>query len=117
MKYSNPRKFAEFTDWPYGNKRCKCQFHVEQNKGKMRAVRLTSNPKTGAWNKPKKTTYTLGVLFMDGDDGRIYIVNDAGFMFSILKSDMKLSHETIHKGDEGYEELAEAFSLAYGEDQ
>ena len=110
MEYSNPRTEAIFHDWPYGNKRCNCLFYVEASKGKERAVRKTDNPKTGRWNKPKTMTYAYNVCFMDGDDGRIYVMNFTGNAVSIMKSDMKLQHEYIGADDEQYREIIKLYN-------
>ena len=110
MEYSNPRKKILFQDWPYGNKRCKCLFIVEENKGRERATKTTTNPKNNLWNKVKKATYSYGVLFMDGDDGRTYIVNDTGFAISIFDSSMKLQHEYFGKEDERYDAIMHHFN-------
>ena len=56
-------------DYPYGRLRCQRKVWIETDpKGKKgdRFVSRTQNPKTGLWNKPKKSTYyNIGVLFKD----------------------------------------------------
>jgi len=101
MNYSNPRLQANFDNWPYGNKRTKCTFHVEENRGRMRAVKTTTDPKTGLENKPKKTTYTTRVIFVDGDDDRLYIVQESlrSDFYMVTKSCLKANHETISAYD------------------
>ncbi|MCP4498880.1 MAG: hypothetical protein GY822_02805, partial [Deltaproteobacteria bacterium] len=54
-------------DYPYGRKRTQMKVWVE-SKGKtgQRTMRQTKNPKTGRWNKPKASTYSIGTgLFID----------------------------------------------------
>ena len=97
MQYTNPRKFAQFNDWPSGNKRVYCTFQVEQGTKGQRVRRVTDKPGCpGVKCSPKLTTYAKKVLLVDGDDGRIYIMEftEYGF-FSVMSSDMKHSHETI----------------------
>ena len=110
LNYSNPRKNALIEDWPYGNKRVRCMFEVEENKGKERAVRTTENPKNGLWNKPKKLTYARKVLFVDGDDGKTYILNQVGHAISVMQSNMKYSQEYIGPDDSRFETLNEMFN-------
>ena len=107
--YTNPRRNVLIDDWPYGNKRVKCMFEVEENKGKERAVRTTENPKTGSWNKPKKLTYAQKVLFVDGSDGRTYIMQSVGWAISVMQSNMKLSQEYIDDKDDRFETLNKMF--------
>jgi len=108
MVYTDFSKEKHFDDWPYGSKRVKCSFMVEQNKGKERAVRLTENPK-GGMNKPKKMTYSSKVLFATGDDGKIYIIQDVGWAFCIIQSNMKYQHEYVNTDDPRYEILFKEF--------
>lgn len=109
LNYTNPRKNVLIEDWPYGNKRVRCMFEVEENKVKERAVRTTENPKTGSWNKPKKLTYARKVLFVDGSDGRTYILSHVGFAISVMQSNMKYSQEYIASDDERFENLNKMF--------
>lgn len=103
MNYTNPRKFAQFNDWPSGNKRVRCTFQVEQGSKGQRVRRVTDKPGCpGVECSPKLTTFADKVLLVDGDDGRIYIMqlsNQYG-MISVTCSDMKYSHETIPRGDD-----------------
>lgn len=108
LTYSNPRKEVIVEDWPYGNKRVKCHFSVEESKGKQRAVRITENPK-GGWNKPKKLTYARKVLFVDGSDGKTYILQQVGWALSVMQSNMKYSQESIDVKDDRYQALADMF--------
>ena len=102
MIYTNPRKSITIEDWPYGSKRTKCYFSVEQKGSKERAVRVTINPKTGAANKPKKLTYSLKVLFVDGSDGKTYIMQDVGWAINIAQSNMCLDQEYVNRDDTRY---------------
>ncbi|MBW1853218.1 MAG: hypothetical protein JRJ00_00805 [Deltaproteobacteria bacterium] len=105
MNYSNPRKSVTIEDWPYGSKRTRCKFLVEKSKGKERAVRITTNPKNGRDNKPKKLTYARKVLFVDGDDGRTYVMNQVGHAINIMQSNMKYTEEYISTEDTRFGQL------------
>lgn len=54
----SPETAYMVNDYPYGNKRCRIRFWLEDGgkKGK-RFVSQTENPKTLVWNAPKKSTY------------------------------------------------------------
>jgi len=111
LNYTNQRKEVLVDNWPYGNKRVQCQFSIEESKGKQRAVRITENPK-GGWNKPKKLTYARKVLFVDGDDGKTYILNQVGNAISVMQSNMKYSQEYIGPEDDRYENLNSMFGVS-----
>ena len=111
MQYSNPRKSVTINDWPYShNKRTTATFTVEEGKGKERAVRVTVNPKTGRINAPKKTTFARKVLFVDGDDGKLYVMNQVGWGISIMQSNMKYSEEIISDDAPQFNHLNNMFS-------
>jgi len=112
LNYSNPRTEVHIDDWPYGNERVDCKFYIEKGKGKERAVRETMNPKTGRMNKPKKLTYARKVLFVDGSDGRTYIMQAVGFGYSVMQGNMKYGQETISTDDCRYENIAKMFEEA-----
>ncbi len=83
LTYRNPRKDVVITDWPSGSLRTTATFHIEANKKGERAVRTTINPKTGRINAPKALTYSPKVRFVDGSDGRLYVISFKGtFDFS-----------------------------------
>ena len=65
-------------DYPYGFRlRTKIRYWVETVKGKGdRFVSQTLNPKTGRWNKPKKSTYSAVILIGKNEQG--HIVNGPG---------------------------------------
>jgi len=109
LQYSNPRKKVVIKDWPYGRGlRVKCTFTVETAKGKERAVRVTQKP-TGGDNAPKRLTYARKVLFVDGDDGKTYIMNQTGNAISIMQSNMKYSQEYISSDDSRFDDLNKMF--------
>ena len=60
-------------DYPYGFRlRTQIRYWLETNKNGTRFVSQTLNPKTGAWNKPKASTYVqLGVMVKDLSNGHI----------------------------------------------
>jgi len=110
MEYSNPRKEVVVNDWPYSRAlRTKCTFTVEKGKGKERAVRVTVNPKTGRENPPKRLTYARKVLFVDGDNGRTYVLNLTGNAISVMQGNMRFSEEYIGPDDSRFETLLAMF--------
>ena len=60
-------------DYPYGFKlRTQIRYWLETNTNGTRFVSQTLNPKTGAGNKPKASTYCpFGVMVRDEDNGHI----------------------------------------------
>jgi len=65
-------------DYPYGRSRTQARFSVEKMKnGNERGVMQTKNPKTGSWNKPKKTTSGKKVKIVQVD-GKTYIATSHG---------------------------------------
>lgn len=60
-------------DYPYGYRlRTQIRYWIETTKNGDRFVSQTLNPKTGRWNKPKKSTYCEAmVLFREDDTGHI----------------------------------------------
>jgi hypothetical protein len=107
LVYSNPRKQLEIDDWPYGARRTKASFSVEANGGKERAVRVPINPTTGRLNKPSKMTYATKVVFVDGSDGRLYILEKTdGFKhLTVMRSTFDYSEEVIYSTDARYEAI------------
>lgn len=105
LTYSNPRMDAAIPDWPSGSKRVTAMFHIEQDpKRGERAVRITS----GA---AKKLTYAKLARIVDGSDGRTYIAEFTMYgHITILRGDMKFSHESIHPGDPRYAMALELFA-------
>ena len=60
-------------DYPYGFRlRTKIRYWIETTKNGDRFVSQTLNPKTGFWNKPKKSTYDA-VMVMRKDNSNGYI--------------------------------------------
>lgn len=104
MKYSNPRMRAVIENWPSGSKRVTAQFQIEQSKRGERALRQT----TGA---TKALTYAKMARIVDGADGRTYIAEYTMYgHITIMRGDMKYSHETIHPSDPRYAEVLELFA-------
>ena len=73
-------------DYPYGFRlRTKIRYWIETTKQGQRVCSQTLNPKSGLWNKPKKSTYSdIRVLALDKETN--HIVNHG---FSITYSDEK----------------------------
>jgi hypothetical protein len=64
-------------DYPYGRQRTEAKFFIETKRGKQRIGKKTKNPRTGAWNAPKYTTYGDKAKLAIGDDGHVYYVVSA----------------------------------------
>ena len=98
LTYSNPRKDVVIEDWPSGKFKTKAVFTVEAKGDKERAVRTTYHPIHDYANAPKKLTYAQKVRFVDGSDGRLYIIElSANYnMISVMKGTFDYNHETIH---------------------
>ena len=116
LTYSNPRKSVVIEDWPSGSYKTKATFVVESApKGNQeRAVRVTVNPKTGRANNPKKLTYATLVRFVDGSDGKLYIIEKSIYSFiSVMKGTMDFQHEVIHESQqsERYKEIMKLFEM------
>lgn len=60
-------------DYPYGyTLRTQIRYWLETTNHGDRFVSQTLNPKTGRWNKPKKSTYVeVGLMFRDPESGHI----------------------------------------------
>lgn len=61
-------------DYPYGYKlRTQIRYWIETvAKRGDRFVSQTLNPKTGRWNKPKKSTYVeIGVIYIEAETGHV----------------------------------------------
>jgi hypothetical protein len=112
LTYSNPRTEVIITDWPSGAHKTTATFTIETNKDKQRAVRLTINPKTGKPNAPKKLTYAVQVIYVDGSDGRLYIMERSIYssFISVMKGTFDYQQETIHQSSEP-ERFAAALAL------
>jgi len=68
--YSSFDSAYEVDDYPYGFRlRTKIRYWIESNKKGDRFVSCTLNPKTGNWNKPKKSTYSdIKVMYLNKDN-------------------------------------------------
>ena len=78
LPFSNPRKSAEFNNWPIGgNNRGICKFWVEHTPGKGFRVARSTTDKHGRWCKPKVMTYHGPACIVDGSDGRTYILTSS----------------------------------------
>tara|TARA_R110002020_G_scaffold47893_1_gene136762 strand:- start:120 stop:560 length:441 start_codon:yes stop_codon:yes gene_type:complete len=119
IKYSNARTDAVIENWPNGGKRTAAHFWVEPKKNKgERAVRQTTNPKTGQLCKPKTLTYATKVCIVDGSDGKTYILEwSVSFRFiTVMQSNMKYQQEVVHqqqdnKDNPRYKELLDLMGI------
>ena len=109
--YSNPRKSVTIEDWPSGSMRAVATFTIEAHATRgERAVRQTVNPKTGRLNAPKKLTYARQMVFVDGDDGRLYVLELTGSGFiSVMRGTFDTQEETIFQHHEDYDGLRALF--------
>lgn len=68
--FTSPEMSYLVADYPYGfSARCQIRYWLEFKAGKgFRFASQTANPKTGAWNKPKASTYCefTACMFIDG---------------------------------------------------
>lgn len=71
--HTSPETAYVVADYPYGFRlRTSIRYWLETNGHGTRFVSQTVNPKTGAWNKPKASTYCpLGVMLQDLTNGHI----------------------------------------------
>lgn len=105
LTYSNPRREATFTDWPYGrDMKTTATFTVETTPGYgQRVARVTLDPKTGRRSLPKRTTYALGARIVDGSDGKTYVANLTPYGFiGVMQSNLQISQETVPETDPRY---------------
>jgi hypothetical protein len=104
LTYTNPRTEATIENWPSGSKRVTARFTIERAKKGERAVRVTD----GA---PKKLTFAVRARIVDGSDGRTYIAELTQFgHISIMRGDMKFSHEAVFPGDPRYADMKALFA-------
>jgi hypothetical protein len=111
ITYSNPRREAVISDWPIGGTRTTATFAIETAPGKgQRGTRFTIDPKTGKPSATKKLTYARRARIVDGDNGRTYIAELSSYGFiSIMRGDMKIQEETIHRDDTRYQAVLDLF--------
>lgn len=109
LTYTNPRKSVVIDNWPAGGKQVTAFFSVEKGKGNLeRAVRVTSKPcDSKVFNTPKKLTYARKVAYVDGSDGRLYILElAANYNFvTVMRGTFDYNQETIHSDDERHPAL------------
>jgi hypothetical protein len=96
-------------DWPYGrDTRTTAQFEVVRDARRgERVVRLTLNPSTQRWNKPKYTTYGATARIVEGDDGRTYVLLlvQGRSHISVVQSNLDFQEEAIFPDDPRYPAL------------
>ena len=111
LTFTNPRKEADFDDWPIGRQRCKCRFYVETGRKGERMCRVTENKNRDGWNKPKKTIYALQWQIVDGSDGKTYCVS-LGRGVYVMESNLKFCAQPrpmIWPEDDDFAEYASLF--------
>lgn len=113
LTYSNPRRQLTVQDWPSGKQKTEARFRIEvANNGRERACRITVNPKTGRDNAEKKLTYAMRMRFVDGSDGRLYVIKDNTDYghITVMKGTFDYNEETIHKTDPRFAEIFALFN-------
>lgn len=109
LTYSNPRCSATIENWPSGQHRVTAQFRVEGNARGERAVRWTEY--NGVPSGHKNLTYAKMARIVDGSDGRTYIAELTEYgHITIMRGDMKFSHESVFPRDARYPALFELFA-------
>lgn len=112
MKYSLPVLKYTTALWPYGRETTTAVFAVERAAtGNMeRVTRVTLNPKTNKWNKPKKTTYSVKARIVKGEDERTYVAELSIYgHITIRESNLQYEKETFYPKDEGYQDALSLF--------
>jgi hypothetical protein len=111
MYYSNPRLHAVINDWPYGRDHTTAIFTIERHPTRgERALRTTTDPKTGRPSKPKALTYARNARIVDCDDGRTYILELTPYgSIRVMKGDMQYQQEYISIGDPRYADVRALF--------
>ena len=72
-------------DYPYGySLRCIMRYWIETTKRGQRSCRQSQNPKTGKWNKPKKSTYSNIMLAGLDEKGHYKVISNS--MYSLKES-------------------------------
>jgi hypothetical protein len=115
LTYSKPRLEALFDDWPFGRTaRTTAHFKIEADPARgERAARRTLDPRTEQWCAWKRLTYARKARIVDGSDGKTYIAELTMYGFvMVMRSDMRIEHETMHRGDPRH---AAALALFEGE--
>jgi hypothetical protein len=104
LMYSNPRKEVTIENWPSGGQIVTANFSVEVNKKGERGVRQTTG-------KPKKLTYARKVVFADGSDGRLYVLELGCYnnAISVMRGTFDHSQEYITETDERHADLMKFF--------
>lgn len=113
-RYSNPRLEAIITNWPSGSMRTTATFRVETQPGRgQRGTRFTINPKTGRPSATKVMTYSHRVRIVDGDDGKIYLIEHtpAYRHISVMQGNVQFCEETIYSDDPRYAEVMKLFDV------
>ena len=117
IQFSNPRKSAEFPDWPLGsNVRGTAKFEVEYAKKGQRVSRVTQNKTKTGWNAPKLTTYADKVVIVDGDDGKTYLLalsTQYGMVIKIDSADMQHNLGTVYPDEHSMARFDELRALIF----
>ena len=94
-------------DYPYGRHRTEARWSIERNnKGLERIVMQTKNPKTKAWNQPKKTTYADKAMIALDENDRTYYLSSNGSSINVATTAATgQSMGYAYPDDPRYEEL------------
>ena len=123
--HTSPETAYVVDDYPYGFRlRTQIRYWLETNKHGTRFVSQTKNPKTGAWNKPKTSTYAqLAVMIKDDSNGHVswtgwtYYGGESGLREFAAKYDAELTksdRDSIALSLFMYEKIAQRLKKAAG---
>lgn len=111
ITYSNPVMSKIVHGWPYGAQRTTADFQIERDpKRGERAVRTTTNPKTGAAGKPKKLTFSVKQRIVDGSDGKTYIATLQGSHITMMQGNMQFNQEVVFPDAPSFKALFALFA-------
>jgi hypothetical protein len=106
LSYENARKDVVIEDWPNGRtQKVKAVFSVETGPKGERAVRVTTG-------KLKKLTYARKVRYVDGSDGRLYILEIGHYnnAITVMRGTFDYQQEYITADDYRHAGLWEMFT-------
>jgi hypothetical protein len=115
LTFTNLRRNAEVSDWPFGRQTCRARFEVETHpKLGQRVARYTENKTRTGWNKPKRTTYAPHFIIADGSDERTYLLSVHDHLLSVCVWPGTMKTMDYIYGDRAFELRARIFALAEG---
>jgi len=101
----------EVDDYPYGRERTKAVYKVERKGNKARVCRMTLDPKSGRWNKPKCTTFGPAATIGIAPNGHAYPIVGRPGQIAVWSGDMKHTEGAVFADDSQYNDLAKALEF------